>query len=107
MPREAEFTELAIRATVRHATGCPRRVSSAAMVRVDLLVHFNELIGSPAVVSSTMRRSCRWMRSTRSFLDEKLKPIGACPGYSIARLFLPWHLIPAPFFDGFSSLPAT
>jgi len=39
--------------------------------------------------------------------NEKLKPIGACPGYSIASLFLPWHLIPAPFFDGFRSLPAT
>ena len=47
------------------------------------------------------------VRATRSFLEEKLKPIGARPGYSIASLFLPWHPIPAPLFDGFRSLPAT
>ena len=47
------------------------------------------------------------VRATRSFLEEKLEPIGARPGYSIASLFLPWHPIPAPFFDGFRSLPAT
>jgi hypothetical protein len=33
-----------------------------------------------------------------SFLDKKIKPIGACSGYSIASLFLPGHLIPATFF---------
>src|SRR5450432_2688049 len=40
------------RATVTHVTGCPNRVNSSAMFRVDLLVHRNTLIGSPAVVSS-------------------------------------------------------
>src|SRR2546422_10892206 len=42
-----------------------------------------------------------------SFLDKKFEPIGACSGYSIASLFLPGHLIPATFFNDFSSLPAT
>src|SRR3990172_9098754 len=42
-----------------------------------------------------------------SFLDKKIKPIGACSGYSIASLFLPGHLIPATFFNDFSSLPGT
>src|SRR6266852_6711373 len=42
-----------------------------------------------------------------SFLHEKFKPVGACSGYSIASLFLPGHLVPAAFFNGFSSLPAT
>src|SRR5712692_10297046 len=42
----------------------------------------------------------------RSFLHKKFKSIGACSGYSIASLFLPGHPIPAPFFYGFSSLPA-
>src|SRR3989442_10011128 len=42
-----------------------------------------------------------------SFLDKKFKPIGACSGHSRASLFLPGHLIPATFFNDFSSLPAT
>ena len=42
-----------------------------------------------------------------SFLDRKFKPIGACSGDSIASLCLPGHLIPATFFNDFSSLPAT
>ncbi len=42
-----------------------------------------------------------------SFLHKKFKPIGACSGYSRASLFLPGHLIPATFFNDFSSLPAT
>ncbi len=42
-----------------------------------------------------------------SFLDRKFKPIGACSGDSIASLCLPRHLIPATFFNDFSSLPAT
>ena len=41
-----------------------------------------------------------------SFLDQKIKPIGACSGYSIASLFLPGHPIPATFFNELSSLPA-
>ncbi len=47
------------RPTVTLLTGCPLRVSSSAMVRVDLLVHFKGLIGSPAVVSPTMAFSRR------------------------------------------------
>jgi hypothetical protein len=62
--------------------------------------------GDPEHVSDADRAGAM-VRSTRSFLEEKLKPIGACPGYSIASLFLPGHLIPAPFFDGFCSLPAS
>src|SRR5256712_10995092 len=42
-----------------------------------------------------------------SFLDKKIKPIGACSRHSITSLFLPGHLIPATFFNDFSSLPAT
>src|SRR5438128_12467358 len=42
-----------------------------------------------------------------SFLQKKFKPIGACSGHSIAGLVLPGHLVPATFFNGFSSLPAT
>src|SRR5207244_9613328 len=42
-----------------------------------------------------------------SFLEKKFKPIGACSGHRIASLFLPGHLIPATFFNGFSPLPAT
>ena len=42
-----------------------------------------------------------------SFFQKKFKPIGACPGDSIASLCLPGHLIPATFFNDFSSLPAT
>src|SRR5690349_1991974 len=38
--------------------GWPKRVSSWAMARVDLLVHLSRLIGSPAVVSSRMRVRC-------------------------------------------------
>src|SRR3954452_8507957 len=38
--------------------GCPRRLSSSAMARVDLLVHLSRLMGSPAVVSSRMRVRC-------------------------------------------------
>ena len=41
-----------------------------------------------------------------SFLHKKFKPIGACSGYSIVSLFLAGHLIPAPLFNGLSSLPA-
>src|ERR1700687_4524698 len=40
------------------------------------------------------------------FLHKKFKPIGAGSGDSIASLFLPGHLIPAPLFNGFGSLPA-
>src|SRR5882672_6585934 len=42
-----------------------------------------------------------------SFLEKKFKPIGACSGDSVASLCLPGHLIPATFFNDFSSLPAT
>ncbi len=42
-----------------------------------------------------------------SFFQKKFKPIGACSGYGIASLCLPGHLIPATFFNDFSSLPAT
>jgi len=42
-----------------------------------------------------------------SFLEKKFKPIDACSGYSVASLCLPGHLIPATFFNDFSSLPAT
>src|SRR2546430_11173137 len=42
-----------------------------------------------------------------SFLEKNFKPIGACSGYSRASLCLPGHLIPATFFNDFSSLPAT
>src|SRR5229473_5492145 len=42
-----------------------------------------------------------------SFLHKKFKPIGASSGYRIVSLFLPGHLVPAPFFNGFSSLPTT
>src|SRR5689334_7682942 len=38
--------------------GWPKRVSSSAMARVDLLVHLSRLMGSPAVVSSRMRVRC-------------------------------------------------
>ena len=41
-----------------------------------------------------------------SFLHKKLKPIGACSGYTITSFFLPGHPIPATLFKGFSSLPA-
>jgi hypothetical protein len=42
------------RPTVTLLMGCPEAFNSSAMVRVDLLVHFSGLMGSPAVVSSTM-----------------------------------------------------
>src|SRR4029453_11455670 len=41
------------------------------------------------------------------FLEKKSKPVGACSGDRIASFFLPGHLIPATFFNHFSSLPAT
>jgi len=42
-----------------------------------------------------------------SFFEKKFKPIGACAGYKIASSFLAGHFIPAPFFNEFSSFPAT
>src|SRR5437870_2917734 len=46
-------------------------------------------------------------RGPISFLEKKFKPIGACSGDRIASLCLSGHLIPATFFNDFSSLPAT
>src|SRR6202140_3780814 len=81
------------RATVTHVTGCPKRVNSSAMVRVDLLVHRNRLIGSPAVVSSRIfsNRSCT-------------------PGSTPSTFFLPppTRLTrPSPGFTSFPLLPSS
>jgi hypothetical protein len=43
----------------------------------------------------------------RLFLHKNCKPIGACAGYSRARLFFPRHFIPAPFFNEGTSLVGT
>src|SRR6266852_3196016 len=54
------------RPTVTELTGCPRRSSCSAIARVDLLVHFKRLIGSPAVVSSMIRTSSRRSSGSKS-----------------------------------------
>src|SRR5215471_4784157 len=64
-----------IRATVLSLTGCPRRVSSSASASVDWLVHRRALIGSPAVVSSTIRvSSARSRGSTSSTFFRPARP---------------------------------
>src|SRR6266481_10185707 len=75
-----------------------RRVSRSPMTRRDT--------GSGSFSASSPVKSDRSAEPI-SFLQKKFKPIGACSGYSITSLFLPGHLIPATFFNGFSSLPAT
>jgi hypothetical protein len=40
----------------------------------------------------------------RLFFQKHFKPLGACAGYSRARLFFPGHFIPAPFFNEGTSL---
>jgi hypothetical protein len=43
----------------------------------------------------------------RLFFHKNFKPVGACAGYSIARLFFPGHFIPAPFFNEGTALVRT
>src|SRR2546426_1373461 len=80
-----------------------RRVSRSPMTRRD--TGSGSFSASSPVKSET--RGKAQAHVAISFLHKKLKPIGACSGYSIASLFLPGHPIPATFFNDFSSLPAT
>ena len=50
---QADPSDASIRATVRSETGCPTAVNAPARLRVDLVVHTNNDIGSPRVSGST------------------------------------------------------
>src|SRR5216684_4396674 len=63
--------------------------------------------GRRTVWADLRTRSDEDLRPSGRFLEKNFEPIGACSGYSRASLCLPGHLIPATFFNDFSSLPAT
>ena len=66
----------------------------------------DEVVANRAPGLSAHRRiGATWPLNLSLFLDQNFKPVGACSAYSVASLFLLGHLIPAPFFNEFSSLP--
>src|ERR1041385_1090813 len=78
------------RATVLSLTAWPCLVSSSAIAWVDLLVHRNALIGSPAVVSAKILPNC-----------------SCIPGVSFFHLFPSAPRLPDPPFPCFRKLSLT
>src|SRR6202050_5765901 len=79
------------RATVVSLTGGPCRVNSSAIACVDWLVHRSALIGSPAVVCSTIRASSAFnggAASSTFLLPAPAAPVPSPPHFSFVFLLV-------------------
>src|SRR5882672_3159519 len=114
----ASKESVSCRTTAPSSTGSSRRAgTTAASKRLETFQSRNGQARRPVEQITVRLRHWRAGAESRasvpdldapvSFLHKKFKPIGASSGYRIVSLFLPGHLVPAPFFNGFSSLPTT